>query len=206
MQYLGTNEIGFDPKSLGFPSVKTCMAIVYGSNAGLFGLHDAFGNLTQLTAKAGLLATFVQSKAFNHAALKNFLISVIVKNERWDPDDDNRWRDELVAVAARLHYDGPIWGARITGHMEADQGHAAYIRVDVGGAFEPRCKVRYKRQSKMEVHGDVIPASAERRYIAKDPATQQYETRDPEEDIKKLRRIGKLDEGHLVSLPLHKLR
>jgi hypothetical protein len=51
VQYLGTNEIGFDPDVLGFPSVKTCQAIVYETATGLYGLHDALGNPRRVSSK-----------------------------------------------------------------------------------------------------------------------------------------------------------
>lgn len=60
MQYLGTNEIGFDPDVLGFPSVKTCQAIVYETATGLYGLHDALGNPAAFPAKCSAFAQFVQ--------------------------------------------------------------------------------------------------------------------------------------------------
>jgi len=204
MEYLGTNEIGYDPKSLGFPSVKTCQAIVYGTNAGLFGYHDAFGSLKQLKQKADVFVQFVQAESMNHAAFKSrFLIGIIVKKERWDPSMDADWLEELSTLAEKLHYTGGIWGARITDHMEDAQGHAAYIRVDASGIFEPRCKVRFKRQSKMEDYGGVLPPTANRRLLEVADGGG-YEAKAPR-DIKKVRRIGKLDEGNLVSLSLRKL-
>lgn len=44
MKYLMEHEYGFDPDGMGFPSISGCHAIVYLTENGLFGFHNAGGS------------------------------------------------------------------------------------------------------------------------------------------------------------------
>jgi hypothetical protein len=208
MQYLGTNELGFDAYELGFPSVKTCQAIVYQTKIGLFGLHDALGNIAAFPQKCSAFAAYVQETAMDHANYAECVIGVITREHRFGKASNADWTAQLLQVAAALGFGGDIWGARLESHVGSTD--SAYIRFDRrsgGSASAPPCKVSYKRWSKMELGTAAANDDRFRRALKKDPnyrpttyaeadAHPQFSVPAPEPN-KPVNRQGRTDEGGL---------
>jgi len=162
MIYISTNELGFDQYSLGFPSVRTCQAIVYRTDFGLFGFHDAYGEVRTFKAKCKTFNQFVQNLSQNHETQAQALICVIHRTTRFNTDtagdqSEETWKNQVSMVADALTYKGPIWGARLMKHTDKTDG-SAYIRFDIRDNGAPPCRVRFKRWSKMEFNDAIIPA------------------------------------------------
>lgn len=148
MKFLNTKEIGFDHNSIGFPSVKTCQAIVYQTSIGLFGYHDSYGTAQAFPLKCDTMRQFVQSVSINHSDHAVCLIGAITSYERFKKGQDDAWGAELLQVATALGFTGDVWGVRVDSHVQKDD--SAYIRVDTVGGTMQRATVSYKTWSKMD--------------------------------------------------------
>lgn len=208
MQYLGTNEIGYDRTALGFTSVKTCQAIVYQTAQALIGFHDAFCNDVQFGLKLGHFAQYAQERSIRHKWHARSLIGVINSDQRFKANQVDDWKRQLFAVAAALSFDGEVWGARVTDHLAHDD--SMYVRFDVA-TDEPsgprHCRVSYKTWNKMEWGATEANNDAMRTFIAYDPAfvarttdelnTRPYALRTPRDDNRPVHRKGQTGEGNL---------
>jgi len=161
---LDTNDVGFDSRKIGFPSLKTCMAIVYQMNTGLLGWHDAYANSKAFTSKCGQFQTFVQNKTINFWSAGENLFGLINREERFNDNGDGlqRWTSELTEVAEALKFKGPIWGVRIASHVarlnSITQKDAKMDSLYAEFEFDPGSKnksrpvtVKYRTQSGMKV-------------------------------------------------------
>ncbi|MBV9782309.1 MAG: hypothetical protein JO264_00675 [Acidisphaera sp.] len=175
MQYLGNNHVGFDPAALGFPSIKGCQAIVYQTQAGIFGFHDmkASGGATADNAKAQAFAAFVQSVAMNHATQALQIYGVINREEQYldTAGGQTEWRDCLLGVATALNFNGHIYQVRINSHV--NKGDSLYVRFDVAGN---QSTIRYKRWSKMAYDKTITEVLNNQEEMRKRPATTQQKT------------------------------
>jgi hypothetical protein len=201
MKYLNTNDVGFDRTSIGFPSVKTCMAIVYQTIWGLFGFHDALGNDRQFGLKGEAFQSFVQNVAQNHQNSGDCLIAVINGEERFFKDGNGRqlWSQQLQLIAELLRFRGPIWGVRLSGHIGQVvlpgnvSNDSAYIRFDYE---KGRSKVSYKTMAKME-WGTATNHETQNVHALLEPHGNQYTPHVPRLDNRPVQRRGRTDEGNL---------
>lgn len=209
MRFLDTNQIGFDPHALGFPSVLSCQAIVYQTDIGLFGYHASSSNLASHTNKAQAFAQYVQSRSIVHAPPAGAtngvcVIGVITRFERFGDKQgtSDNWGDELDAIATSLGFTGPVYGAQVTGHVAKND--SIYVRFD--WKANARCDVRYKRWSKMEYYQNgVAVTDPERRNLAVDPTavvtplnpTPTYMDVQPGTQEQNVHRKTRADEGSL---------
>jgi hypothetical protein len=208
MQYLGTNEIGFDRQALGFPSVKTCQAIVYESGSGLYGLHDALGNPAALPAKCSAFAQFVQEVSINHKWLAICIIGVITQEQRFKLDQVDDWKAQLFEVAKYLNFQGDIWGARLQERIrDDDPAYIRFDRLDHTSGVQPPCKVSFKTWSKMDLGDESKNDDWRRLALKKDPTyvptTMEEAYGHPQltvpapEPNRPVQRKGRLDEDRL---------
>ena len=206
MQYIGTNEVGFDAVALGFPSVMTCQAITYKTSFGLYGFHDALTNDMVFTRKCEAFAQFAQNIAMTHPDHGECLIGVINREERFTKDRDVDWATQLLEVAQHLRFEGPIFGARLDGHL--GRRDSAYIRFDAAPDSSPPCHVSYKRWSKMEFDSKTKLKDYSQLHALLRPVSNVYTTEFEKnnrpmalmpttEDNRPVQRIGQTDEGTL---------
>lgn len=209
MRFLDTNQIGFDPQALGFPSVGSCQAIVYQTDIGLFGFHASSSGLQAHTNKAQTFAQYVQHRSITHAPPAGAIhgvcvIGVITHFQRFGDKQGTtaNWGNELDAIATSLAFNGPIYGAQVTGHV--DKNDSIYVRFD--WQANARCTVRYKRWSKMEYYQNgVAVTDPERRNLAIDPTfvatpanpTPTWVDVQPGTQEQDVHRLGRTDEGSL---------
>ena len=113
---LDTNDLGFDKHKLAFPSLKTCMAVVYQVNGGLFGWHDGYGKDEIFTMRCTQFQVFVQNNALNHWQFGENLFGLTNNKERYFDTKEGlqKWKNDLLHVASHLGFEGPVWGIRIT--------------------------------------------------------------------------------------------
>ena len=202
MKYLATNEIGFDAASLGFPSVKTCQAIVYETTVGLFGFHDALSNATIFTRRCDSFRQFVQGYAINHATQSRSIIGVITREQRFYKTTESvaAWKAQLVEVATVLGFTGDIWGVRLEEHVGKDD--STYMRFDVAPV---RCKVSYKRWKKMDFEDRDLPKDVTTHALLKPVSFEgmlsfddrPFARTEPTERNRPVVRRGKTTEGNL---------
>ncbi|WP_174502031.1 hypothetical protein [Acidiphilium sp. C61] len=202
MKYLGTNEVGFDRFNLGFPSVKTCQAIVYQTSFGLFGFHDALTNKVPFTRKCEAFRTFVQNLSVPHTEFAECLIGVITSTERFTLNDRAGWATQLFEVARHLAFKGAIYGVRLTKHIANND--SAYIRYD----YEPkRSKISYKTWGKMDFdnvdldkdatfHALLRPQNVLVTTVA-ERDNRAFDAIEPTERNRSVHRRGRTDEGNL---------
>ena len=212
MRFLDTNQIGFDAQALGFPSVKSCQALVYQTDVGLFGFHASSSSLPVHRKKCDAFAQFVQNRSLVHApptgnARGKCVIGVITRYERFGDKQGTKdnWGDELIAFADSLGFTGHVYGIQVDSHV--DKNESIYVRFDWSHYF--RCNVRYKRWTKMEYYqAGVDVTNPERRNLAPDPnsvATPMHPHRDwtdtqPGTDEQNVHRIAKTGEGNLHTI------
>ncbi len=209
MRFLDTNQIGFDPQTLGFPSVGSCQAIVYQTDIGLFGFHASSSPLASHTSKAQAFAQYVQSRSIVHAPPTGTthgicVIGVITRFERFGDKQGtaDNWGDELDAIATGLAFMGPVYGAQVMSHV--DKNESIYVRFD--WQANARCEVRFKRWSKMEYYQNgAAVTDPERRNLAVDPTfaatplnpTPTFVNVQPGTQEQNVHRLGRTDEGSL---------
>ncbi|MGH7121834.1 MAG: hypothetical protein ACREFP_23050 [Acetobacteraceae bacterium] len=208
MQYLGTNEIGFDKQALGFPSVKTCQAIVYETGSALYGFHDALGQSAAFPAKCSAFAQFVQEVSINHKWLAICVIGVITREQRFKMNQVDEWKAQLFEVAEHLDFQGEIWGARLQERVgDDDSAYIRFDRLDHTSGVKPPCQISFKTWSKMDLGDEFKNDDWRRRALKKDPsynpstmeefyALPQITVPAPEPNRPVLRK-GRLDEGKL---------
>lgn len=158
MIYLGTNEMGHDANEIGFPEIHSCQAIVYQTKSMLHGWHDSSGNNPILTAKAILFNSRVQTADMTHATTAECIVGVINANHRFSKEFQSYWKDELLIVADKLGFHGPVLGYRVNSHLASAEksgqggGDKMYVR------FERTAKgweVHYKTWSKLKYGAEV---------------------------------------------------
>lgn len=209
MRFLDTNQVGFDPHALGFPSVQSCQAIVYQTDIGLFGFHAASSGIQSHAKKAQAFAQYVQHRSIAHAppagaTLGICVIGVITRFERFGDKQGTsaNWGGELDAIATSLGFTGPVYGAQVMSHVGKNE--SIYVRFD--WKANARCTVRFKRWSKMEYYQNgVAVTDPERRNLAIDPnfiATPMNPAPDwvdvqPGTQEQNVHRLGRTDEGSL---------
>jgi hypothetical protein len=204
-QYINTNEVAFDNRSLGFPGVMTCQAITYKTQFGLFGFHDALTQPLAFSRKCEAFAQFTQNAAMNHVNLGECLIGVINREERFPLSANEKWAEQLEEVSQHLGFNGVIYGVRLTAHTGFHE--PVYIRLDAAPGATPACSVRYKRWSKMEYDPNSKKDFSQFHALLR-PATSTYATewerndrpmalKPTTEDNRPVRRQGRTDEGKL---------
>lgn len=212
IRYLGTNEVGLSKTALGFPSVKTCQAIVYQTDTHLYGFHDALASNAVFTKKAEAFRDFVQAHALNHQGQGRCIIGVITAGERFGENKQGKadWSHQLVEVAGLLGFTGAIWGARVKEFI--NKGDSSYFRFDFGRDRAKRCMLSYQTWSKMEFSGTVLPKNASKhallkpRYLQYASPEEMYRERDnrpfdriaPTEDIHPVQMRGLTGEGVMI--------
>jgi hypothetical protein len=212
VRFLDTNQVGFDPAALGFPSVQSCQALVYQTDIGLFGFHASSSSLPVHEKKCDAFALFVQNRSIAHAgAVVNTrgvcVIGVITRYERFGDKQGTKdnWGNELTAFADALGFTGNVYGIQVSSHV--DKNESIYVRFD--WVANARCKVRYKRWTKMDYYqAGVGVGDPERRNLAPDPNSVvtplaphtdwiDKQPLAPEQDV---HRKGLTDEGSLHTL------
>lgn len=112
-EFVGENEVAFDPQELGFPSIHGCQAIVYQTNAGLFGYHSYGGSGDDaFQPRATKFAEFVNSHGVAaNQATRLYGVAFVGDNRRgYSGQAKAKWKIELLAYAGALHYTGKISG------------------------------------------------------------------------------------------------
>lgn len=100
MIYLMSSEVGHDQVGIGFPSVKSCIAIVYATDQELIGWHT-FNTLDETTvANAEAFCRYILRKRTSHPV---HLYAASSSSERGEG-----WEKLMVRIARRLAYEGPI--------------------------------------------------------------------------------------------------
>lgn len=162
MRYLNSNDYGFDPHSLGFPSVKSCQAIVLLTSNGLYGLHDLkAGSVRQDQLKIQCFGDWAKKRFRENSLTKIKLYGVINNVEQYSNKNEKGgngdWDAALMQVANALEFDGPIRKYRVYKHIDkpkqkgSSSGFAIYIQLDVSQGDES-CIIRYKRMSKLKAN------------------------------------------------------
>ena len=156
MLHLSMNQVGFDARALGFPSVLGCNAIVLQTRQGLIGLHNYGGDSPdQFAPRAAAFKAFAQRCNIVHSAHGCNLYSTINvrhSNRSKDGLDKKIWKDELVAFAKALNFAGPIVLVALRQHVGGLQD-SVYIQYELNGLGE-ECKIKYKKWAKMEPFKD----------------------------------------------------
>lgn len=155
MHYLPENNCGFDPSSLGFPSIKGCQAICYQTTRGLYGFHDykaggAFYDndddaVTKSKKKLQAFASWVASQS-QIGETGVAIYGVINRTHQYTSDTagNQEWGNVLRDLANSLGFGGSVKGARVSSHVKPDD--SIYVVYDTTGGS---MKIGFKRWSKM---------------------------------------------------------
>ena len=115
MIHLLEKEFGFDAEAMGFPSISGCHAVVYHTEEGFFGFHNAGGSkTTDFEPRAKWLAEFAKDnfvKAGKGLHLYGVCSRGTANNRGYDMGAGLKcWKDEMKAYAKALGYKGPVSG------------------------------------------------------------------------------------------------
>lgn len=136
---LNERELGFDANTIGFPSIDSCMAIVYVTPNGLFGYHNFGGSANG--AWADRVNAF--SQYFQHHFLRgdgSRLYGVTYVDRRgYSLPALASWTGELIAFAAGLGYNGKIRGYNLSGSGIAPSAYVEFRK------FGDKCEMWVKK-------------------------------------------------------------
>lgn len=127
---LAERQIGFHATTLGFPSIETCMAIVYVTGGGLYGFHNFGGNdPTQFADKANAFFNGINQITGGAAfPAGSRLYGITHVNAR---GGKTRWIAELTAFATKLNFTGRISGYDLDDFTKT--GRSAYVEFRKAG-------------------------------------------------------------------------
>jgi hypothetical protein len=166
MMYLGTNEFGHDSNDLGFPEIHSCHAITYQTKTILYGWHDSSGSVDLVKLKAANFKNYIQSLDETHSDKAERIVGVINANHRFSKQSQGTWKEELLAVAEALGFQGPVLGYRCTSHIGSAKvsgqggGDKIYVQFDRNGQD---WHVYYKTWYKLQYGGKVDESEGNRR-------------------------------------------
>jgi len=147
MKYLLEHEMGFDTKELGFPSIQGCHAIVYQTDAGLYGYHNFGGSGDdRFLPRATRFSKFITDHGGGAStATRLYGCSFIGNNQRgYSGVAKAKWKQELVTFATALNYAGKISGYDLHKTLKAANA-SAYVEYRMNGS---KCDVHIRQWSK----------------------------------------------------------
>lgn len=135
MIYLGNNHIGFDTAGLTYPSISGCHAVMYLTDAGMFGLHN-FGGADKESwdkradAFASYLSTHINGSSTGRAMYgvcyatgnnsRGYGLLNVAKTN---------WLGELSAFAKKVNFKGVIYGYDLSNQINPPSVTVAYART-----------------------------------------------------------------------------
>jgi hypothetical protein len=180
LDYIGENNLAFDPGALGFPSIMGCQAICLHTSRGLYGFHDyksgkqgGRDDMTPLEVsnqKLSVFADWVTDKKADTEEMMN-LYGVINRGEQYAASSGGNagWKSVLVGLANSLKFTGPVYGARINSHIAT--GESAYVQFDL---LDSKVAVGFKRWSKMGLdNANKVVPDDQSRIVSRDGAFGQ---------------------------------
>ncbi|MEZ4465566.1 MAG: hypothetical protein R3F43_14095 [bacterium] len=114
--YLNERELGYDPTTLGFPSIDSCMAIVFVTNNGLFGLHNLGGSGSTEAGKAATFAGWYNQHFFRSDITRLYGVTHVGRRGYTGTPRDG-WIGELRAFAAAVGFNGAIRGVNLRSNI-----------------------------------------------------------------------------------------
>lgn len=109
---LAEREVGFDPTSIGFPSIDGCHAVVLCTSSGLYGFHNLGGSgQSSFAERSQSFAAFVNQYFITRGTVHH-LYGTCFRDKRGYSGADKlaAWKEEMRAYATALGYSGPISG------------------------------------------------------------------------------------------------
>ena len=147
MIYLQEHEVGFDLEGIGFPSISGCIAIVYRTSSGLYGLHNAGGSgEDKFQERAEKFADYVTNHfLYSGKGLCLYGTSFVTGNRRGYGGSSpvKGWKNEMKAFADALGYKGEILGYDL-GKTNIADANSAYVEYN---AVEGGCTIEFKQWS-----------------------------------------------------------
>jgi hypothetical protein len=131
MLYLNEHEVGFDPDGIGFPSISGCHAIVYVTDKGLFGYHNAGGSANDKWAvRAGAFAQYYNGHFLRGGSGRRLYgTSYVDGNRGYSLPAQTSWKGELLEFAGQLAYGGKIRGFNLSKSGVASSAYVEYRKV-----------------------------------------------------------------------------
>ena len=104
MIFLGENEMSCHAKSIGFPSIDNCRAIVMVTGGGLIGCH-LFGTLEK---KKPALFSYFDSQPYSADKRTLYIVSKMATHTA------QGFAEEVRSIAAGMNFTGPVYTADVT--------------------------------------------------------------------------------------------
>ncbi len=149
--------MGFDAAMLGFPSIQGCHAIVFQTNAGIYGYHNAGGSAAdKFQPRATKFREFIESLGNLTPATRLYGCSFVGNNLRgYAGVPATTWRQELVTYANMLDYHGRISGYDLSKRL-IGANDSAYVEYRVNGT---KCDVYIRKwdQHGIDAHPATVP-------------------------------------------------
>jgi hypothetical protein len=132
LRFLAENEFGFAPDVIGFPSISACRAVVYQTEHGLIGFHQASGahpyKFERFGRKFASFVRDVQRHVATGRGLNLYCAAKVGAGGSYASALEHK--QELEAFAEALDFHGPIRSYDLT-HKWADTG--VYVELRIAG-------------------------------------------------------------------------
>jgi hypothetical protein len=140
MIFLLEREVGYATDGIGFPSIMGCIAMVYQTQAGIFGFHNA-GNSgsDRFDGRAKKWADWVKAHPNgSDTGVCLYGVTYARNNERgYTHPPVEKWKAELKTFANRLQFKGALFGYDLT-HSFNDPGRKPSVYIEFrkeGGGY-----------------------------------------------------------------------
>jgi hypothetical protein len=127
--YLNERELGFDPTTIGFPSIDSCMAIVYVTSTGLFGYHNYGGSGNNAWAdRVNAFTQYFQNHFLRGEGTRLYGVTYVDRRGYSLPVTTS-WTGELTAFASGFGYNGKIRGYNLSGSGIQPSAYVEFRKV-----------------------------------------------------------------------------
>lgn len=171
--HLMEHQVGFDPAVAGFPSLGDCMAVGLLTTRGIYGYHYTPAPIVQV-------AQFAQYVTNNLALGETFLrlYGSCFWRRRYVIDPTGGWQTEMTNIANALNFHGRVTGYDTSASSHTNVNETTYLEYRTAGN---KCKIFYKRSSKMMFYKPKMNAAPGIQRIRVDPPTGNYVMINPTE-------------------------
>jgi hypothetical protein len=171
---LGNNHIGFDASGLTYPSIDGCHAVMYLTDAGMFGLHNLGGSApADWDLRADVFKDFVSSH-INGGSPGRAIYGVCFatgKTSRGYGLDNvakTTWLAELAAFAKKLEFKGVIYGYDMSQQIHRPPVTVSYTRTG------PTAVIQVKKHNQTDDTKGANTSPLNHRMIRRNTGTGKY--------------------------------
>jgi hypothetical protein len=183
MIYLGNNHIGFDPSGLTYPSISGCHAVMYLTDAGMFGLHNLGGaDKESWDNRADAWKDYVTNHIHSGSpgrAMYGVCYATGDTSRGYGLANVQKtnWLGELAAFAKKIKFKGVIYGYDLSNQIHAPSVTVSYTRIGAAAV------IQVKKYHATEDTKGANPNPANHRMIRRDSGSGKYILQNTESQV-----------------------